>query len=252
MYTKAIVVLALSAATMVSAHGNVQVVTGDKGGNVTALGIKGASVAKFGANAQTEQDTTVFGKGTANKPMTDGLGKTTDNGALKVADLKAAMVSSGSTLPQVSNDGTGTLTGTWRIVTSDGTANDKQGNLFAVLDTTGTGAYSQGTQLVATSDMVGNGKGNVVQRTVERALQSVGLLKRATNVGADAPFSVKIPAGTTCTGNDATSGMTNFCLMKIANNNNAGPFGGNVAFQIAGTAAPAAAPAAKREEAFKA
>ncbi|RDW84252.1 hypothetical protein BP6252_01842 [Coleophoma cylindrospora] len=251
MYTKSIVVLALSAATMVSAHGNVQVVTGDKGGNVTALGIKGASVARFGANAQTEQDTTVFGKGTANKPMTDGLGKTTDNGALKVADLKAAMVSSGSTLPQVSNDGTGTLTGTWRIVTSDGTANDKQGNLFAVLDTTGTGTYSQGTQLVATSDMVGNGKGNVVQRAVESALKSVGLLKRANNVGADAPFSVKIPAGTTCTGNDAASGMTNFCLMKIANNNNAGPFGGNVAFQIAGTAAPAAAPAAAKR-AFKA
>jgi len=251
MFSKATVVLALAAASVVSAHGNVQVVTGDKGGNTTGLGIKGASVAKFGANAATEQDTTVFAKGTANKPMTDGLGKTTDNGALKVADLKAAMVQSGSTLPQVAGDGTGTLSGTWRIVTSDGTAIDKEGNLFAIMDTTGTGAYSTGTQLVATSDMVGNGKGNVVQRNVERALKAVGILKRATNVGADAPFSVKIPAGTTCTGSDATSGMTNFCLMKIANNNNAGPFGGNVAFQIAGTGA-AAAPAAKREESFKA
>lgn len=118
--------------------------------------------------------------------MTDGLGKTTDNGQLKVADLSAAMAMSGNTLPQVSADGTGTITGTWRIVTSDGTANDKNGNLFAVIDSTGTGAYSKGTQLVATSDMVGNGKGNVVQRTVERALRSAGILKRATNVGADA------------------------------------------------------------------
>lgn len=48
-------------------------------------------------------------------------------------------------------------------------------------------------------------------------------------------FSVKVPAGTTCTGTDATTGLTGVCYMKIANNNNAGPFGGNVAFQIAGT-----------------
>lgn len=86
--------------------------------------------------------------------------------------LKAAMDLSGSTLPQVSASN-GSITGTWQTVTSDGTANDKNGNLFAVLDTTGTGAYSEGTQLVATSKMVGNGKGNVVQ-------------KRANNVGADA------------------------------------------------------------------
>ncbi|KAH8648553.1 hypothetical protein BX600DRAFT_475435 [Xylariales sp. PMI_506] len=248
MYTKSILVLALSAASMVSAHGNVQVVTGDQGGNGTALGIKGASVARFGANAATEKDTTVFG-GKANDPTSDGLGKTTANGALKVADLADAMALSGSTLPQVSGDGTGTITGTWRIVTSDGTANDKEGNLFAVIDPTGTGAYSTGTQLVATSSMVGNGKGNVVQR----ALAAIGIQRRATNVGADAAFSVKIPAGTTCTGSDATSGQTNFCLLKVANNNNAGPFGGSVAFQIAGTSnTNATATAAKREVPFTA
>lgn len=44
--------------------------------------------------------------------------------------------------------------------------------------------------------------------------------------------------------------MTNFCLMKVVNNNGAGPFGGNIAFQIAGAAAPAAA--AKRAEVFNA
>lgn len=86
--------------------------------------------------------------------------------------LKAAMALSGNTLPQVSATG-GSITGTWQTVTSDGTANNKAGEMFAVLDTTGTGAYSNGTQLVATSKMVGNGQGNVVQ-------------KRATNVGADA------------------------------------------------------------------
>jgi hypothetical protein len=250
MYTSSIVVLALSAASLVSAHGNVQVVTGDKGGNGTALGIQGGAVARFGPNAATEKDTTVFG-GNANKPLTDGLGKTTTNGKLTTADLKQAMALSGDTLPQVSGDGTGTLSGTWRIVTSDGTANDKQGNLFAVVDSTGTGAYSQGKQLVATSSMVGNGKGNVVQRAVESALRAVGIQRRATNVGADAKFSVKVPAGTTCTG--TINGVSNVCLMKIANNNNAGPFGGSVAFQIAGAGAAAAAPAAaKREQSFQA
>jgi len=98
--------------------------------------------------------------------------------------LSEAVAQSGTTLPQVSSDGTGTITGTWRIVTSDGTANNANGDLFAVIDSTGTGAYSTGKQLVATSDMVGNGNGNVVQRSVTRVLRALG--KRATNVGADA------------------------------------------------------------------
>lgn len=241
MYTGSVLILALSAASMVSAHGKVTVVTGNAGGNGTALGINGAVVPQFGKNAATESDTTVFG-GNPNNPTKDGLGKTTSSGALKVNDLAAAMAQSGNTLPQVSADGTGTITGTWRIVTSDGTANNAQGELFAVIDSTGTGAYSTGKQLVATSDMVGNGNGNVVQRSLTRIARALG--KRATNVGADAPFSVKIPAGTTCTGTDATSGATNFCLMKIANNNGAGPFGGSIAFQIAGAGNTTAAPAA--------
>ncbi|KAI0906942.1 hypothetical protein F4824DRAFT_482826 [Ustulina deusta] len=243
MYTGFIIVLALSAANLVCAHGNIQSVTGDQGGNGTALGIKGAVVPRFGENDDTEQDTTVFG-GNANDPTRNGLGETTDNGNLKVSDLADTMTLSGSTLPQVSGDGTGTITGTWRIVTSDGTANDKQGNLFAVIDTTGTGQYKDGISLTATSDMVGR-RGNVVQR----ALRAIGIKKRATNVGADATFSVKIPAGITCTGSDSTSGQSNFCLLKVANNNNNGPFGGNVAFQVAGSSSNTTT---KREVPFQA
>ena len=77
---------------------------------------------------------------------------------------------------------------------------------------------------------------------------SRGLVKRAANVNKDYPFKVMIPAGTTCTG--TMGGQSNVCLLKVANNNAAGPFGGVVAFQIAnaagaGTAAAgAAAPAA--------
>jgi hypothetical protein len=186
MHTSSLLVLAFLAASMVSAHGKVTVVTGNLGGNGTALGIKGDVVARFGPNSVTEKDTTVFG-GNAKKPLTDGLGKTEANGKIKVADLAEAMTLSGSTLPQVSADGNGTITGTWRVVTSDGTANDKNGNFFAVLDTTGTGKYSKGALLTATSALVGNGRGNMVQRSVARALRVVGLQRRgATNVGADA------------------------------------------------------------------
>ncbi|KAG9244518.1 hypothetical protein BJ878DRAFT_505866 [Calycina marina] len=227
MLTNTFIVLALSVAGIVSAHGKVSVVTGNAGGNGTALGIKGASVARFGKNSITESDTTVFG-GNAKKPLTDGLGKTTADGSLSTDMLSEAMALSGSILPQVSMSN-GSLTGTWQTVTSDGTANNADGELFAVLDTTGTGAYSEGTQLVANTAMVGNGNGNVVQR----ALTMTGIKKRATNVGADAKFVVEVPAGTNCTGTDATTGLTGICYMKIVNNNNAGPFGGNVAFQMA-------------------
>ncbi|KAI1179061.1 hypothetical protein F4777DRAFT_16156 [Nemania sp. FL0916] len=228
MYAKFVIALALSAANLVCAHGNIQSVTGDQGGNGTALGIKGAVVPRFGKNSDTESDTTVFG-GNANNPKQNGLGKTTSSGNLKVSDLADTMAISGNTLPQVSGDGSGAINGVWRIVTSDGTANNAQGEMFAVIDTTGTGKYQNGIQIKATSSMVGK-KGNVVQR----ALRAIGIQKRATNVGADANFSVKIPAGVKCTGSDATSKQSNFCLLKVANNNNNGPFGGNIAFQIVG------------------
>lgn len=56
---------ALLANPLISAHGKVAVVTGDLGGNGTALGIKGA-VAGAGSNSKTELDTTTFNVGTNN------------------------------------------------------------------------------------------------------------------------------------------------------------------------------------------
>lgn len=189
MHSSWVLGLVLSAAGVVSAHGKIAAVSGNAGGNGTALGIKGAAVARFGANAATEKDTTVFG-GNPNQPKTDGLGKTTANGQLKVADIAASMTLSGNTVPQVSADGTGSINGTWTIVTSDGTAIDKTGKLFAVIDSTGTGKYSKGVQVTATSSMVGNGNGNVVQRAITRALKAVGIQRRANNVGADAVSAI--------------------------------------------------------------
>jgi len=55
-------------------------------------------------------------------------------------------------------------------------------------------------------------------------------------------MAFKVPAGTTCTG--AMGGQTGVCLVKIANSNNAGPFGGVIAVQMAGAGGAAASPTA--------
>jgi hypothetical protein len=58
-------------------------------------------------------------------------------------------------------------------------------------------------------------------------------------------MAFSVPAGTTCTG--TVAGQSNVCLVKIANANKAGPFGGVVAVQMVdGGATAAAKPAARR------
>lgn len=237
----------VASAPLVAAHGKVAVATGDAGGNTTALGIMGAVVPGAGPNSKTEIDTTVF---KSTKIATDGLGKTTAGGTNKVADIKSAVAQSGSTLPQVSDGGS--ISGTFHIVTTDGA-----GPLSAVIDSGATGAFSQGAVADVTTQVPGT-KGNIKapkQRSLlARALVSLGLMKRAANVNEDFPFSIAVPAGTTCTG--TVGGQSNVCLMKIANSNRAGPFGGVIAFQMAGSAAAgnttaaAAAAAAKRMQPF--
>ncbi|KAG5985857.1 hypothetical protein E4U43_005832 [Claviceps pusilla] len=54
--------------------------------------------------------------------------------------------------------------------------------------------------------------------------------KRAANVNMDFPLKVAIPAGTTCQG--SVAGISDVCLLKLANPSRAGPFGGVIAFQM--------------------
>ncbi|TVY84870.1 hypothetical protein LSUE1_G000688 [Lachnellula suecica] len=226
MFSK-IFLLALAASPLVAAHGKIPVVTGNAGGNGTAIAIKGAVVAGAGSNSKTELDTTVFG---STKIATDGLGQTTGTGKNKVAMVAATMASSGSTLPQVSDNGT--LSGTFHIVTTDGA-----GPLKAMIDSTGTGAFSTGTAgtiLTQVPGYNGNIKADGTVPKLRRFLERMNVIeKRAANVNKDFPFSVAIPAGTTCTG--TVAGQSNVCLVKIANSNPAGPFGGVVAIQMAGS-----------------
>ncbi|TVY81087.1 hypothetical protein LSUE1_G005440 [Lachnellula suecica] len=171
--------------------------------------------------------------------------------------MSAVVAQSGSTVPQVSSSG-GSMSGTLHIVTTDGAE-----PYTAIVDPTGTGAFSSGTQADVTQQVPGtfgeilpNGDTLRERRwsaSSTRVLRRAGIMKRAANVNKDyneeltlykQPFTVQIPAGTTCSGTMA--GMSNVCLVKMANPNPAGPFGGVFAMQIASgnsTTAAAAAPA---------
>ena len=215
---------------LIAAHGKIAAVQGDAGGNGTAIGIQGGIIPGAGKNKVTEPDTTIF---RSTKVATDGLGKTKGQGKNTVAMVADTMAQSGSTLPQVSDGGM--ITGIYHIVTTDGA-----GPVSAMIDPTGTGAFSTGVQANVTQDVPGN-KGNIkangqVPRSLEYwALQARGLVKRASNVNQDFPIAVRVPAGTTCWGTAA--GQQNVCFMKIAHSNKAGPFGGVIAFQMTGGAA---------------
>ncbi|KAL2075120.1 hypothetical protein VTL71DRAFT_62 [Oculimacula yallundae] len=230
--------IALAASPLVAAHGKVAVFTGSLGGNTTALGIKGGIVPGPGRNSVTEVDTTIFKKV---NPLTDGLGRTPKGGQNTLAGIKSVMAQSGEVLPQVGAEG-GSLDGIWHTVTTDGA-----GPCVAILDTTGTGAFSQGTKLEVTKQVPGK-NGNIRapkdRRFYRRVLIAAGIVKRASNVNTDEPMSIKVPPGVKCTG--TVAGQSNVCLVKIANTNPAGPFGGVLAVQIGanGAATPVATPAA--------
>lgn len=130
-------------------------------------------------------------------------------------------------------------------MTSDGC-----GSVKAVIDPTATGAFADGTLAETTADVPGT-RGNCPRSITKKSyvrslLENTGVIqKRATNVNQDFNVAFTVPAGTTCTG--TVNGEQGVCLLKIANNNAAGPFGGVIAFQMANgavNATPAATPPA--------
>jgi len=147
------------------------------------------------------------------------------------------MALSGDTLPQVTPGGS--LSGTLHIVTTDGA-----GPYKAMINTDGTA--QSWTEIDVVTQVPGT-KGNIKKtekRFWARALQSVGIMKRATNVNEDYPFKVAIPADTNCTGTIA--GQANTCIVKMVNPSKAGPFGGCVPVQMVQPTAAAAAARARR------
>lgn len=126
-------------------------------------------------------------------------------------------------------------------MTSDGC-----GAVKAVIDPTATGQFADGTLAETTADVPGT-RGNCPRSITKKSyvrslLENTGVIqKRATNVNQDFNVAFTVPAGTTCTGQ--VNGQSGVCLLKIANNNAAGPFGGIIAFQMANSAVNATPPA---------
>lgn len=230
-------IIALAASPLVAAHGKIAAVTGDAGGNGTALGIQGGIVPGPGPNYKTEVDTTVFWS--KDIATDDDIGFTeSGSGNNQLTDLAATMALSGSTLPQVTSGGS--VSGTYHVVTDDGC-----GPIEALIDDSATAKWSTATKATVSTTMPGtagecptsldSGMDTKVKRMVTRALVKMGLIsKRANNVNKDYDFSIAIPAGTTCTGTIGSE--TNLCLVKMSNNNANGPFGGVYAVQMGGNA----------------
>ncbi|KAF2444282.1 hypothetical protein P171DRAFT_521639 [Karstenula rhodostoma CBS 690.94] len=170
----------------------------------------------------TEVDTTVFGK---TNIAANGLGQTPGQGKNSVNMLSAAMDQSGAMLPQVSDGGS--ITGTFHIVTTD-----DAGPVQAMIDPTGTGAFASGVKANVVVDVPGN-KGNIrsggkvlrgPRSRSPRVQRQHGLPHKRRGAGGNhLPRDCRRPAERV--------------LIKIANSNNAGPFGGVIAFQTAGSAA---------------
>lgn len=116
--------------------------------------------------------------------MTDGLGRTTGSGRVRVADINAANQLSGGTLPQVTSVG-GRISGIFHVVTTDGA-----GPLRAVLDPTGTGSFSNGIELTVIKNVPGNNgnirpNGQVPGKKNVRDLLERAIFKRAATVNKD-------------------------------------------------------------------
>lgn len=174
------------------------------------------------------------------------------------------MALSGPTLPQLTPGGN--LSGIFHVVTADGA-----GPIQAVLDTTATGQFSDGLPLTVVQQIPGvggnfvgddgngnngnnNGNGgnrgnrgnrgdNNKRSLLTRALNPLSWLRKrgAANVNQSFEFAFAVPENTTCTG--VVAGMAGVCLVKVANANGAGPFGGVVPVQmVAAAAVPAPVP----------
>jgi Egh16-like virulence factor len=87
------------------------------------------------------------------------------------------MALSGNTLPQVSSGGF--VSGIVHIVTSDGA-----GPYKALLDTTGTGNFTHAITMDVLTQVPGT-NGNIKKTKTARALESLGIYKRASNINED-------------------------------------------------------------------
>jgi hypothetical protein len=202
----------LASSPLVAGHGAIIRATGDAGGAGSAIGVV-PTTPRDGTNRNPfQQDSTRF-RGDAAATCGETLG----GGANDInAGTAQVMQLSGATLPQVSAGGS--LMMTVHQVNSDGA-----GPYKCMIDSTGTG--TNWTPVAVTQNLAGNDRG----RNRDTQMQ-------------DLPLTVQIDAAQTCTG--TVAGQSGVCMVRCENPARAGPFGGCVPMQMAGTAAAAPAAAA--------
>ncbi|KZL75438.1 MAS3 protein, partial [Colletotrichum tofieldiae] len=198
----------LATADIVAGHAAIIAATGDAGGQGMALGIDSSTPRDGTRRNPFQADSTRF-KGDA----ADTFGETVGAGTNDLeTGTKAMMAETGTMLPQVSPGGSVDMT--LHQVNGDG-----GGPYDCMINADGTGAAWTNINVVTTPP----GQNS---RNRDGAM-------------TDFPLKAAIPADQTCTG--TVAGQSNVCLVRCQNAARAGPFGGVVPVQMAGTTTPAAA-----------
>ncbi|TLS27975.1 hypothetical protein PpBr36_01721 [Pyricularia pennisetigena] len=206
MSLKSFIAATILAAPLVAGHGAIIKAVGDAGGEGMGLGVVTSTPRDGTRRDPFQQDSTRF-KGA----QADTFGETVGGGQNDVESMtKAIMAETGSQLPQISPGGS--LQMTLHQVNGDGA-----GPYTCELNADATG--SQWQQIRVTTTPPGRNSRN------------------RDGAMTDFPLVAEIPQRQACSG--TVAGQTNVCLVRCMNGARAGPFGGVVAAQIAGSQTPA-------------
>ncbi|EHA55472.1 MAS3 protein [Pyricularia oryzae 70-15] len=208
MSLKSLIAATILAAPLVAGHGAIIKAVGDAGGEGMGLGVVTSTPRDGTRRDPFQQDSTRF-KG----QQADTFGETVGGGQNDVESMtKAIMAETGSQLPQISPGGS--LQMTLHQVNGDGA-----GPYTCELNDDASGAQWQ--QIRVTTTPPGRNSRN------------------RDGAMTDFPLVAEIPQRQACTG--TVAGQTNVCLVRCMNAARAGPFGGVVAAQLAGSQTPQAA-----------
>ncbi|TLD21307.1 hypothetical protein PspLS_08942 [Pyricularia sp. CBS 133598] len=208
MSLKSFIAATILAAPLVAGHGAIIKAVGDAGGEGMGLGVVTSTPRDGTRRDPFQQDSTRF-KG----QQADTFGETVGGGQNDVESMtKAIMAETGSQLPQISPGGS--LQMTLHQVNGDGA-----GPYTCELNADASGAQWQ--QIRVTTSPPGRNSRN------------------RDGAMTDFPLIAEIPQRQACSG--TVAGQTNVCLVRCMNGARAGPFGGVVAAQLAGSQTPQAA-----------
>ncbi|KAI0537498.1 hypothetical protein GGR58DRAFT_347851 [Xylaria digitata] len=192
----------MSVAHLVAGHGAIVNAVGDAGGSGMALGIDTSTPRDGTKRRPFQQDSTRF-----RGDQADTIGETVGGGDNNIEQgTQAIMAETGDELPQITQGGE--LNMTLHQVNSDG-----GGPYTCAINADGTGQTWE--DLTVTTTPPGSNSRN------------------REGAATDFPLVAAIPDDQACTG--TVAGQDNTCLVRCMNDARAGPFGGVVPVQMAGS-----------------